>query len=153
MAKPTELSVRFERSPANGTPPFSTLTARAKKKAEDAKKAARHGFTTKEEQKDTEKKLEDEIENLKQQENGRKRSENDKKELANVRQHVEEVLVSVKEIKVTDADRVESYLGKQARRVLRTVRGVLKSELDEPTFQRVTGKINDALQQGGNSER
>lgn len=146
-----EREIRKESSERNIS--VSKLTARAEKKAKDAKKAAQQGFTTREEQKDTEGKLEDAIEVLKQQENNRKRSEVDKRELAATRQYVEEVLESVRQIKITDADRVESYLGKQARRVLRTVRGVLKSELDEPTFQRVTGKINEALKQGGKSER
>ena len=146
-----ESEIRKESGERNTS--VSKLKGRAEKKAEDAKKAAQQGFRTREEQKDTERKLEDEIEKLKQQENNRGRSDEDKKDLAAVRQDVEKVLVSIKGIKITDADRVESHLGKQARRVLRTVRGVLKSELDAPTFQRVTGKINDALKQGGKSER
>ena len=141
-----ESEIRQESDKRNTS--VSKLTARGEKKAKDASRAAERGFTTREEQKGTEQRLEDEIEKLKQQENSRKRSEDEQKELARTRQHVQDVLTSIKQIRVTDADRVESHLGKQARRVLRTVRGVLKSELNERTFQRVTGKINDALQQG-----
>ena len=146
-----ESEIRKESDERNAS--VSRLTARARRKAEDAKKAALRGFTTREEQKDTEKKLEDEIQKFRQQENNRKRSEDDKREIAKFRQYIEEALALIKEVTVTDADRVESHLGKQARKVLRTVRGVLKSELDGPTFRRVTGKINEALQQGGKSGR
>ena len=125
-----------------------THRRRAEIHRREAYKRIECGFVSPDDQKVMIRKLNSEIENLEKQKDKRKRTEKEKEELTEEIQKLQEARRQVVAVKTTEADKAQSHLGREARRVLRTVREILQSELDEEMFRTIIEKINAALQPG-----
>ena len=125
-----------------------TLKRRAEANRKDAYKAIKRGFVSPDEQKATAQKLKNEAEKLKRQEEIRKRTEKEKEEIRVIRHELQEAAEQVAAVTITGADVAQAHLSREARRVLRKVREILQSELDEEMFRTITEKINAALRPG-----
>ena len=112
----------------------------------DVHKRIEHGFVSPDDQKATIQKLDANIESLEQQAGRRKHTE--KEELTEAIRQLRKTKERASAVKITGADKAQAHLSRQARGVLRTVREILQSELDEETFRTIIDKINAALQPG-----
>lgn len=124
------------------------LKRRAATNQKDAYKAIKRGFVSPDEQRALVQKLKNEAEKLEQQEGKRKRTEKEKEEIKEIRQDLQEAAERVAAVTITEADKAQSHLNRETRKVLRKVREILQSELDEEMFRTITEKINAALQPG-----
>ena len=127
---------------------IETLKRRAGANRKDAYKAIKRGFVSRDEQKATAQKLKDADEKLKRQEGMKKRPEKEKEEIRTIRHELQEAAELVASVTITGADVAQAHLSREARRVLRKVREILQSELDEEMFRTITEKINAALRPG-----
>ncbi len=125
-----------------------TLERRAEVSRKNAHKAIERGFVSPDEQKAIERKLTDAAEKLKQRAGKRNRTEEEKERIDRARRGLEEAAERVAAVKTTRADAAQAHLNRETRRVLRKVREILQSELDEEMFRRIIEKIHTALQPG-----
>lgn len=124
------------------------LERQAKASLKDADKAIQHGFVSPDEQKVIARKLKNEAEKLERRAGKRSRTEEEEERIDRAQRELEEAAERVISVKITDADVAQAHLTRETRGVLRRVREVLQSELDEKTFRSVMEKINTALQPG-----
>ena len=141
-----EKEIRKESDQRNTS--VKALERRAEASRRDAHKAIERGFVSPDEQKAIARKLEDAAEKLEQRAGKRNRTEEEKERINKARRGLEEATERVAAVKVTGADVAQAHLNRETRRVLRKVREILQSELDEEMFRRIIEKINAALQPG-----
>ncbi len=143
-----QIGKEIHRESAQRNASVETLKRRAEAKQKEAHKAIERGFVSPDEQKALVRKLQDEVKRLIQDEGKRNRGEEEKETIRTIRRELEDVAKRVESVTTTKADAAQAHLSRETRRVLRRVREVLQSELDEETFRRITAKINAALQPG-----
>ena len=143
-----QIGKEIQRESAQRNASVETLKRRAEKKQKKAHKAIERGFVSPDEQKALVRELQDEVKKLEQKEGKRNRGEKEKETIRTIRHELEVVVKRVESVKTTKADVAQAHLSRETRRVLRKVREVLQSELDEETFRRIIEKINVALQPG-----
>ena len=126
----------------------ATLDKRARKFLKGMHDAIEHGFVSRDDQSDWIEKAEAEAKKLADQEKIRSRPEQDRKSIGEIRREVEAAASRAKKVKHTKADKAHAHLSREARRVLRKVHEILKSELDEDSYRGIAEKINTALRPG-----
>lgn len=143
-----QIDKEIRRESAQRSVSVETLKRRADAKRKEADRAIERGFVSPDEQKALVRKIQEEVKRLAQDEGKRNRGEEEKETIRTIRRELEDVAKRVESVTTTKADAAQAHLSRETRRVLRRVREVLQSELDEETFRRITEKINAALQPG-----
>ena len=128
-----------------------TLRKRTIKHRKDAQDAIKRGFVSPDERDTAALRLEEEATKLKQHEDKRTRTEDEREQIKELRHELEGTAEQVTSVEVTGSDIAQAHLKRETRKVLRTVRKVLQSELGEDVFRTVMKKINIALQPGQRS--
>ena len=125
-----------------------TLRKRTDERLKDAQKLIKRRFVSPEQQQSTVQKLEHEVQKLSQHAEKGTRTDEEREKISKMCHEVERVVEQAMSVKVTESDIAQSHLGREGRRVFRTVREILQSELEEDVFRAIIKKINFALQPG-----
>ena len=125
-----------------------TLTKRAEKKVDSAKRKMESGFASRYEQEAIIGELSIEANRLEKQERRPKRTDDEVEQLSTLRGTLNQTIREVSDVRRTGAEIAEAHLGRHTRQVIRRIKDVLRSELDDATFSRIDAKINAALQPG-----
>ena len=141
-----EREIRKESSQRNTS--IETLEKRAENSRRNAEKAIKRGFVSPDERNAEVQKIKEEVEKLEKLASRRNRTEEEKERISKAQHKLDEAAERIATVKETKADVAQAHLTRETRRVLRKVREILQSELDEATFRRIIEKVNAALQPG-----
>ena len=141
-----EKEIRGESARRNQDP--SVLIRRAETATESARQEITTGFVSDERKEATSKNLEKTADRLRAAARQRRRDTAEKEMLAEAAQAVDNVIAEVRAVRKTGTDEAHAHLNKQARRILRLVFGVLKSELSDRQFRDLQPKIYAVLRPG-----
>ena len=145
-AKLLEQAIRDESNQRNKS--FNALSKGTENLIEKANQAIEDGFASQEEKQATIRRLEEWSEKIDTQAKQKKRTEGEKASLEEQRKQLEQVVNAVKAVRKTGTDDALAHLNKQARRAVRTVFEVLKSELNDKQFNAIQAKVHAALKPG-----